>query len=333
MTLKNLILFGVAGLLVSCQPDEKNWELTSPDNSIRITVSATEEGETSLVYKVDRMNGEQAQAVIENSPLGLERKDQQFVTQLAFVSKGEVKTIDETYRMLIGRQAECRNHASELELTFKNEQGSLMQLVLRAYNDGIAFRYVFPEKADSSYTVVRELTGFKVPENGKAWIQPYDVPSQWTPAYEKFYESGMAIGTASPNAEGWAFPALFNTNNNWILITEANLTPAYCGIRMEQNATGGLYRVRFPEAKDAEGTGSVEPVSTLPWTMPWRTIILGPSLAAVFESEMVNKLSDPAIAGDFSWVKPGRASWSWLSENDSPKNYQSLKSFVDLAAE
>lgn len=333
ITLKHFILFGVTGLLASCQPGEKNWELNSPDNSIKITVSATESGETSLVYKVDRMNEGQATAVIENSPLGIERKDQQFSTQLKFVSKSEVTTIDETYRMLIGRQAECRNHANELELTFENEQGSPMQIVLRAYNDGVAFRYVFPGKTDSSLTVVRELTGFKVPANGKAWIQPYDVPSQWTPAYEKFYEAGMDIGTASPNAEGWAFPALFNSNNHWMLITEANLTPAYCGIRMEQDATGGLYRVRFPEAKDAEGYGSVEPVSTLPWTMPWRTIILGPTLATVFESQMVNHLSDPTVEGDFSWVKPGRASWSWLSQNDSPKNYQALKSFVDLAAE
>ncbi|MBC8004161.1 MAG: glycoside hydrolase family 97 N-terminal domain-containing protein, partial [Verrucomicrobia bacterium] len=132
ITLKHFIFLAVTGLLASCQPAEKNWELNSPDNSIKITVSAIEEGETSLVYKVDRMNEGQAQAVIEDSPLGIERKDQQFSTQLKFVSKSEVTTIDETYRMLTGRQAECRNHANELELTFENEQGSPMQIVLRA---------------------------------------------------------------------------------------------------------------------------------------------------------------------------------------------------------
>ena len=332
-TLKNLFLFTVAGFLASCQPAEKMWELNSPENNLRITVAASDHGETSLVYKVDRIKDGKPIAVIENSPLGIERKDQQFGSGLKFVSKGEVKTIDETYTMMIGRQAEVRNHANELELTFKNQNGSLIQLVLRAYDDGVAFRYVFPEKSDSAYTVVRELTGFKVPETGKAWIQPYDVPSKWTPAYEKFYENGVSIGAASPNTEGWAFPALFQSDNNWLLITEANLMPTYCGIRLEQNAPNGLYRVRFPEAKDAEGTGSVEPVSTLPWTMPWRTIVIGSTLATVFESQMVNHLSDPAIAGDFSWVKPGRASWSWLSENDSPKNYSALQNFVDLSAE
>ncbi|MBW8331153.1 MAG: glycoside hydrolase family 97 protein [Prolixibacteraceae bacterium] len=332
-TLKNLFLFTVAGLFASCQPAEKMWELNSPENNLRITVAATEGGETSLVYKVDLIKDGQAIAVIESSPLGIERNDQQFSSGLKFVSKSQVRTIDETYTMHIGRQTEIRNHANELELTFKNQQGSLIQLVLRAYNDGVAFRYVFPEKSDSAFTVVRELTGFKVPETGKAWIQRYDVPSQWTPAYEKFYEDGMPIGTASPNAEGWAFPALFNTNNNWVLISEANLTPHYCGIRMEQNAPNGMYRVRFPEAKDAEGYGAVEPVSATPWVMPWRTIVVGETLAPIFETTLINNLSDPTVAGDFSWVKPGRASWSWISENDSPKKFQSLKEFVDLAAE
>ena len=332
-TIKNLILLTVAGLFASCQPAEKMWELNSPENNLRITVAATEGGETSLVYKVDRVKDGQAITVVENSPLGIERKDQQFSSGLKFVSKSEVKTIDETYTMAIGRQTEIRNHANELELTFKNQQGSLIQLVVRAYNDGVAFRYVFPEKSDSAFTVVRELTGFKVPETGKAWIQRYDVPSKWTPAYEKFYEDGMPIGTASPNVEGWAFPALFNSNSNWVLISEANLTPNYCGIRMEQNAPNGMYRVRFPEAKDAEGFGAVEPVSTTPWVMPWRTIVVGETLETIFETNMVNKLADPTVAGDFSWVKPGRASWSWLSENDSPKNFQALKNFVDLAAE
>ncbi len=331
--LKNLFLFTVAGLFVSCQPAKKMWELNSPSNNLRITVAATEDGETTLVYKVDRLKDGQSVAVIENSPLGIDRKDQQFSAGLEFVSNGEVKTIDETYTMHIGRQTECRNHANELELTFRNRQGSLIKLVLRAYNDGVAFRYVFPEKSDSAFTILRELTGFKVPETGKAWVQRYDIPSQYTPAYEKFYENGMSIGTASPNAEGWAFPALFNSSNNWLLISEANLTPDYCGIRMKQNAPNGMYRVRFPEAKDAEGFGAVEPVSSTPWVMPWRIVVVGESLATIFETNLINNLSDPTVAGDFSWVKPGRASWSWLSENDSPKKFQSLKEFVDLSAE
>jgi hypothetical protein len=65
--------------------------------------------------------------------------------------------------------------------------------------------------------------------------------------------------------------------------------------------------------------------------MPWRTIIIGSTPATIVESQMISSLSDPAIPGDFEWVKPGRSSWSWLSDNESPKNFDALKSFVDLS--
>lgn len=331
---KPVMLFVLAYAVLSCQSSkEKTWELNSPDNNIRLTVSAVGNRETSLEYKVDVIRGGKTNVAVESSPLGIIRKDQQYSNNLSFVSKGEIKTLDESYQMLTGRQSACRNKANELELTFKNLEGSLIKLVLRAYDDGVAFKYVFLGNSESLFTVTRELTGFKIPENGKTWIEKYDIASKYTPAYEQYYENGIPIGTASPNAEGWAFPALFNSNGNWMLISEANLTPSYCGVRFEQNAPNGLYRLRFPNPKDAEGYGEVEPSSTLPWSMPWRTIIIGSSPATIFESEMITNLSDAAIPGDFTWVKPGRSSWGWLSDNDSPKNFRTLQQFIDLAAE
>jgi len=335
------VLFALAILIFGACGKNKSdnslnaWELTSPDNSLKISVALQTDAnqKTTLVYQVDRISDGKETPVIESSPLGIIRKDQQFSENLSLVQKGEVVTIDEKYTMTIGRQAECVNNAKQLALTFKNDKNSLVILELRAYNDGVAFRYVFPEKSDSAYTTTSELTGFKIPVNGKAWIEKYDAPSMWTPAYEKFYEDGIPVGTPSPNAEGWAFPALFNTNGNWVLISEANLAPNYFGARFEQNAPEGLYKIRLPNPKDAEGVGEVEPTSALPWVMPWRMIVTGTSLATIVESEMVYNLSDAPLAGDFSWVKPGRASWSWLSDNPSPKNFKALKEFVDLAAE
>ncbi|MEI7829624.1 MAG: glycoside hydrolase family 97 catalytic domain-containing protein [Prolixibacteraceae bacterium] len=338
---RNLLVKVIAAIVVVIifcgftLPGNTSWDLKSPDKNLSIKVSLVTVANltTSLVYEVNALRNGKTTTVIETSPLGIDREDQQFSQNLMFVSKGSEKLIDEKYRLLIGRQGECINKAKEVELTFKNEKSSLIKLVVRAYNDGVAFKYVFPEKSDKVFTVTKELTGFKIPEEGKAWIERYDVPSKYTPAYEKFYENGIPVGTASPNAEGWAFPALFHSNGSWILISEANLSPNYCGIRLEQNAPGGLYKVRFPEAKDAEGVGAVEPTSALPWEMPWRFIVIGSSPATIVESNMVYNLSDAAIPGDFSWVKPGRASWSWLTENDSPKNYDALKAFVDLSAE
>ncbi len=333
---KLLLCFFLSIHIFCCQAaNETQWKLKSPDNKICITVllGKTASFKSGMVYRVDRVENNRLISVIETSPLGIIRKDQSFTENLKFVSKGAVKTIDEKYRMWIGRQSECRNNAKEMELTFANGNGTKIQLILRAYNDGVAFKYVFPDKSADSYTITKELTGFKVSGVGKAWIERYDKPSEYSPAYEQYYENGIPIGTASPYSEGWAFPALFHNNDSWILISEANLSPNYCGVRLDQNATNGLYTVRFPEVNDAEGTGEVEPTSTLPWSMPWRTIIVGSTPATIVESNMINNLSDAAIPGDFSWVKPGRSSWSWLSDTPSPKNYNTLKNFIDLSAE
>lgn len=310
-------------------------QLHSPDKKIRVDVSFSnnEKGKNVLSYSVLRFEKGNTIQVLENSPLGIVRADESFAEGLALVSQSKVLKINEKYEMKIGRQLKIRNFANEKQLTFKNENGSQLQLVFRAYNDGVAFKYIFPEKSDKNYTVINELTGFKVPLNGKCWIQPYDKASKWTPGYELYYENEIPIGNPSPNAEGWAFPALFHANNNWLLISEANLTKNYAGIRMEQKAENGLYKVRFPEAADGEGVGAVHPVSTLPWDMPWRFIVIGKSLANIYESQMVNNLSNNAIDKDFSWVKTGRSSWSWISESDSPRDYNALKKFVDLSVD
>ncbi len=329
-----IVSLAITGFGFQNQEDE-SWKVSSPNKNLTIKISKTVDQYriARLVYAVTILKNGEPSTVIEPSPLGLERKDQQFSENLSIVSKGDEKIIDEKFQLMIGRQQQCVNRARELDLTFKNKNGALIKLIIRAYDDGVAFKYVFPGKSDSSFTVIRELTGFKIPKNGRAWIERYDVPSQYTPAYEKFYENGIPVGTPSPNTEGWAFPALFNANGNWILISEANLSPGYCGVRLEQNAPDGLYKIRFPEPKDANGTGEVEPKSSPPWEMPWRMIIIGQTPATIVESNLVYSLSDSAIPGDFSWVKPGRSSWSWLTDNESPKNYNTLRTFIDLSAE
>lgn len=333
---KPFFAYLIIQLFINYSYSETNcWKLISPDHKICVQVQLEKavENNKKLVYMVDRIQDGKPVSVIEKSTLGIIREDQQFVDNLSFLSKSKVKTIDERYEMKIGRQVNIRNHGNELMLTFKNEKGSLIQLVFRAYNDGIAFKYVFPEKSDKLFTVTQELSSFKIPTTGKCWIQPYDIPTKWTPGYELYYQNEIPIGTNSPNVEGWAFPALFHYNDIWALISEANLSPNYCGSRLGQNAPNGLYKLRFPDPRDGESTGVVNPSSTLPWEMPWRTIIIGSSLSTIYESQLINNVCDKQIGGDFSWVKTGRASWSWITDPPSSKNYNSLKEFVDLAYE
>jgi hypothetical protein len=163
---------------------------------------------------------------------------------------------------------------------------------------------------------------------------PFDDPNEYRPAYEAFWENDIPAGTKSPTKAGWAFPMSFRTPaGRWGLITEAALDGTYCGSRLASEAPGGLYRLRFPEPGEGNGTGEVQPSSTLPWATPWRVIITGTSPASVVESTLVESLNPPSIVADTSWIRPGRVSWSWLFDPTSPQDFTKLKPFVDLAAE
>jgi hypothetical protein len=202
-------------------------------------------------------------------------------------------------------------------------------------NDGVAFRYGFPEKEATPRVIRGELSGFCLPSQSRGWLQPYQEPSMWTPAYEDYYLNGIAAGTPSPTAAGWVFPALFGLpdGKGWILLTEAGLDETYCGTRLDQQADGGVYRIRFPQPGDGNGTGEVCPRGTLPWQTPWRVIQFADSLAGIVESTLVTDLSPPSVVADTAWIKPGRASWSWWSDHDSSRDFEKLREFVDLAAE
>ncbi|MDZ7371955.1 MAG: glycoside hydrolase family 97 protein [candidate division KSB1 bacterium] len=318
----------ISAALLSCSARQtQDWQVVSPDGRIALTVSLNR-SDGSLSYTV----ASGGVIVIESSPLGLVRTDASFAAGLSFISRSD-RVIDETYTLHNGKRSLCRNFANEATLTFANAQGGKIEMIARAYNDGAAFKYRFPETDSEVKTLEREVTAFKI-QAGKAFIMPYDNPSQYTPAYENYYAE-YPVGTASPTEAGWAMPALFNVNNGktWLLIAESGLNGSYCGTRFEKEAPGGLYRIRFPEAKDGEGVGDVRPSSTLPWETSWKAMIIADSPAGIVESSLITHLADPPAYPVDSYIKPGRAGWSWWSESNSPRDFKRQRKFIDYCAQ
>jgi hypothetical protein len=162
---------------------------------------------------------------------------------------------------------------------------------------------------------------------------PHDRAGRYTPAYENLYRE-VEAGTFSPTGVGWDFPATFRTPGGaWVLLTESALDRGYAGTHLEWDPLEKLYRVHFPEGGEGMGIGDVHPASALPWEMPWRVVEVGDRAGDRVESSLVTHLAPPPAAGDWSWVQPGRASWSWWSASDSPRDPAALRSFYDLAAE
>lgn len=269
--------------------------------------------------------------MIEESPLGIVRADQQFSSSLKFVEAKQDK-IRDAYTLLVGKKLRVDTQANELTLTFQNDKSQKVNFIFRAYNDGIAFRYHFPKTDSVVYTITQEISGFAIPREAKAWIQSYDLNARKKPCYETYYEDAIVPGSSSPNKAGWAFPALFNVGNFWMLISEAGLDETYCATHLEDKQSNGLYTIRFPEKEEVTSSASPEPQSTLPWFTPWRLAVIGPSLNTLLQTTLVTDLNPPSTIKDTSWIKPGRASWSWWSNGSTPRDFEIQKQYIDFNA-
>jgi len=332
-TLLNVIMIFLLLLGNSCKRQGGEWKLESPDKLVKIEIKnkmvTNDKGESfRLFYRVS-FNGKEA---ILESPLGIEREDAQFVNDLKLVSQSEVKLIDEKYSLKSGKRSEARNYAHELALTFQNPEGNRLQLIVRAYNEGIAFRYRFPEENTELHKVIGEQTGFSIPKDGKAWIHPYDWNSRKKPSYEQYCEKEIPVGSASPNEKGWAYPMLFNANGLWMMVTEAVLDGSWCGTHT-QITDKGTYKVCPAEADEVAIPDAPEPVHALPWASPWRVIALGESLASIVETNLVQHLNEPSRLENTDWIRPGRSSWSWWSDGGSPRDFKKQIEYVDFTAE
>jgi hypothetical protein len=320
----------------------EQWQIESPDQAICVRVALDDLGSLEgysagnrLYYRIDRKTNDTQSPVLPFSPLGITRSDAVFVDGLKSVGVGQIRAVEETYTLVHGKQRTCSVKANQQTLSFQNEAGAKLELDVHVADNGVAFRYRFPEASDKTYTVLSETTGFTIPADARAWIQPYQESGQWTPAYEEYFQNGVPAGTTSSTRAGWCLPALFQLKNDstWILLAEAGVDGAYCGSRLASEAPNGRYQIRFPDPGEGNGVGPVEPSSTLPWATPWRVILIGQTLDTVVQSTMVTDLSAPCAIEDTSWIKPGRAAWSWWSDHDSPRDYQKQIEFIDLAAE
>ena len=293
----------------------------SPNKEISVALFREQNRETGNWYfRVYYSEEGKTSEIIPRIDLGISREDQDFSNELKFLKAGKLLLINEQYTMLHGKRSRCSNSANEMVIYFENPSKAKLNLIVRAYNDGIAFRYEFPEKT-GTYLVKDELTAYSIPENTKRWMEKYDFGGE--SLYDNMNDGGIQ--------QNWGYPALFNANDSscWYLIHEADVTRSYCATKLSNVNTASNYEVTFPYL--IGGSGEPLPTMTLPWKSPWRVIIIG-SLADIVESTLVDDVSTPSILTNTNWIKPGVASWNYWSHNHGTKDYQIVCKFADLAA-
>jgi hypothetical protein len=324
-----LLGFVILGSLLPLRA--QTFEVWNESRTLRFSL-ALDEGR--LTYQVAAVSGAQATTVVESSPLGLVRQDATFTDGLRFVRAEPPRAVTGEYRLVAGKRHDVRYRGLEQTFRFTNATGQLMTITVHAEADGVAFRYGFPAGPEGELAVTGEATGFKLPEDGRGWMQPYDQVAVWSPAYEAEYRDAIAVGTAAPSdSAGWALPLLFHVRRHWVLITEAAMDGTSFAVHAQPDAEHGLYRVRLPEPGETYGAAPQAARITAPWQSPWRVIVVGATPAAPVETLLVYNLSAPSEVAETGWIHPGRSSWSWWSDKGSPADYHRLVPFVDLSAD
>jgi alpha-glucosidase len=306
------------------------WLLRSPSGRVAVDVRLDDTGRLS--YRVLRGDAD----VVAPSRLGVARLDTTFDDGLDLVDAGAVEVIDERYTLRHGKRLEQHARANARTLLLRNPDGAPLAVDLRAYDDGAAFRYRFPDAVAEPLTVTHELTTVTPASSsmqpGRVWAQPTQEPAVYGPAYENPYADGVPTGTPSTGA-AWDLPALFETGDAWLLVTEAGLDASFYGSRLGGQPDGASYRFVPPQAGEGDGVGETSATSSSPWILPWRVLVITRSAGDAAASALVTHLAAPNRLADDDWVRPGRVSWSWWSENTSPRDLARLREYVDLAAE
>ena len=227
-----------------------------------------------------------------------------------------VQLVKDDYRMLTGKRLVCSNEGNEYVASL----GEGIKMVLRLYNDGIAFRYDYPEAWTGS-----DPTVFRIPEGTRRWME------QWTDSYEGYFPLSTtykvqpipSFSGISKSEEGynnrWGFPALLEpTDGLFVLLTEANIErgqSAACLYNDQERYKVVPAELTAPSSKHS----------------PWRVAIIG-GLSDVVESTLVTDVCSPNQITDTSWIQPGVVSWIYWAYNHGSNDYAIIKKYVDMAA-
>lgn len=303
----------------------QNISVSSPDGKLKFLLKITPE---TVSYEVNYKR----QLLVENSLLGFNFDSGEFGSNLK-VGKVRRKSIDETYELVVGKVSTARNHCNEMvvPLQEKVSPGRLINLVVRAFNDGIAFRYEFPEQEGwNSYVMYDEKTQFRLSGNPMALLM-------YLPGYINTHE-GVYTHTGYDKIAKKRLiemPVTLEFENGvFMSITEAAIRD-YAGMYLvkEKDAFAGKLSPRLGQEKI-----KVE-INEFPHRTPWRVISVSDRIGGLLETNILTSLNEPCKIEDTSWIKPCRTTFTWWNGNVVPdstfspgNNFETNKYYIDFAA-
>ena len=345
MTFKRFIFLAAAisGAAFPTFAKDVNYRVTSPDGHISATVMVGED----IRYSVSRNE----QTLIAPSTISMNLSDGTVFGRNDKVRKTVRTSFDETFSTVAYKKAEVRDNYNQILLNFKE-----FSLIFRAYNDGVAYRFVSNLDKKKTYEVISEQAEFNFGEDRQAFI-PYvnsgakTVEGQYFNSFENTY---TVQNLSQWRKDRLAFLPLVVAADEGvkILITEADLTnyPGMHVIGTEgSNSLKGTF-APYPKVIEQGGHNRLQGMvmerenfiakASGDEVFPWRVIMVSTSDSQLAVNDMVWKLSPKQDAGtDYGWVKPGKVAWDWWNDWNlygvdfkAGINNETYKYYIDFAS-
>ena len=359
-------------------------KLTSPDGNFIMNFSLNQEG--APVYELTYKN----KAVIKPSTLGLELKKEDANKKTTFdwkertdkdqldaktnlmtgftIKDTETSTFDETWKPVWGEESEIRNHYNELAVTLEQPENDRHIIIrFRLFNDGLGFRYEFPQQKNLNYFVIKEEhSQFAMAGDHTAFWIPGDYDTQeYDYTTSRLSEiRGKMKDAITPNSSQYVFSPtgvqtalMMKTDDGlYINLHEAALIEYSC-MHLNLDDKNMIFESWLtPDARGDKG------YMQTPCVSPWRTVIASDDARNILASRMTLNLNEPCKIEDTSWIHPvkyvgvwwdmitGKGSWAYTDEVPSVKlgitdysktkpngkhsaNTENVKRYIDFAAD
>ncbi len=269
--------------------------------------------------------------VIKRSRLGLEAED--FSLREGFqLQKAETATFDETWKPVWGEVSSIRNHYNELAVTLHQpKEDRTIRIRFRLYDDGLGFRYEFPEQKNLVYFVIKdEYSEFAMAGDHKAfWIpgdydtQEYDYTESHLSEIRKLMKAAVTFNTSqTPFSPTGVQTALMmkSADGLYINLHEAALVDYPCMSLELDDKTMTFRSWLTPDAQGKKG------YMQTPCQSPWRTIMVSDDAREILASKLTLNLNEPCALKDVSWIKPvkyigvwwemitGKSTWAYTND-------------------
>lgn len=317
------LISGAAGASVASEQ-----VVASPGGKTEIRIS-DETGQANFALKF------KGETLVTPSPLGLVLdKGGQLSRNLKIVD-ARTRSVDQTYDLVVGKARTVRDRFTETTVEFL-ETGGLqrrLRVIARAYDDGVAFRYVLPDQPTLAGVAVRgEETQFDFAHDDRCWaLNLGRFGSSHEGEYDPIQARSFRVSAL------YELPVVCQTPKAAFAIAEADLKN-WAGLYLTGRGDGGPgLQVQLSPRLDDPSKAVTTRIGT-DAVSPWRVIMMGDTPGDLVSSNLMTSLNPPTTLTDTSWIKPGKAAWDWWNGSkvdgvpDSGMNDATMKRFIDFAA-